>query len=253
MQRSGIPISVSSVTLLLFNMCYHASALLLGILSLLFFSQLLWQQLSVFHYLWIAGIFVKIFFVTSFLLLVFSKKIMPQILFTLLKLLTKIRIIKRPAQVQNKIEMLICEYQQASSYIQNHLHILGQTFIITTLHLLCLYAIPFWICHAFGIEGTTLIKIIAVQSALTICTEALPIPGAIGIAESGFFILYHQIFGNQLLAPALLLCRGCNYYLPLIAGGITTLYQQIKKSPIRITITRTQSAPTNIFYTKTSK
>lgn len=85
------------------------------------------------------------------------------------------------------------------------------------------------------LSGFTLCDLIAAQVALTLCVESLPIPGGMGVTESGFLLIYASIFGSKLVVPALLLTRGLNYYTGLLIGGIASAYSMRKrKTPLPV-------------------
>ena len=71
------------------------------------------------------------------------------------------------------------------------------------------------------------------QASLTLSFESLPIPGGIGVAESSFLLLFGGVFGSTFVLPAMLLCRGLNYYLCLAVSGLVSLVVQSRK-PLQI-------------------
>ncbi|MEG1997001.1 MAG: lysylphosphatidylglycerol synthase domain-containing protein, partial [Clostridiales bacterium] len=133
--------------------------------------------------------------------------------------------------ILEKAAYLVGEYQRGAVYVKSHPAILGKVLVLTTLHLLALYSIPFWIYKAFGLSGQSFAMIVAIQTTMTLSLESLPIPGGVGIAEGSFLLIYSSIFGPALVAPALLLCRGLNYYCGLLIGGVTSAYAQWRRLP----------------------
>ena len=51
----------------------------------------------------------------------------------------------------------------------------------------------------------------------------LPLPGAAGITEACFSMMFEGIFPVLLLKPALLLSRGLSFYVLLIMSAVVTL------------------------------
>jgi uncharacterized membrane protein YbhN (UPF0104 family) len=67
------------------------------------------------------------------------------------------------------------------------------------------------------------IDILALQIMISVAAEMLPLPGAAGITEGCFMVVFTRICGEALVRPALLLSRGLSYYLVLTVGGIVAL------------------------------
>ena len=70
------------------------------------------------------------------------------------------------------------------------------------------------------IIGIELIKVGKNETVLSLSVEMMPLPGAVGVTESVFILLYDDVFGKLLVYPALLLTRGINFYLPFIVSTI---------------------------------
>ena len=74
------------------------------------------------------------------------------------------------------------------------------------------------------------------QLLLSVSVEMMPLPGAVGISESVFLVLYDAIFGARYLYSAVVLSRGISYYLPLLVSGFVTLgarVAQLRRGRVR--------------------
>lgn len=95
----------------------------------------------------------------------------------------------------------------------------------TLLQLLAYHSIPFWVSLALGVDSSSLPAMIAMQSVLFLSVSSLPLPGAVGLTEGGFLLLYQTIFPAALLPGAMLLSRTLSFYLfLLLSGTILALY-----------------------------
>ena len=61
------------------------------------------------------------------------------------------------------------------------------------------------------------------QATLFITSSSIPLPGSIGISETSFLKIYLTIFGNSILASAMLLNRTINFYIFMLIGVIVVL------------------------------
>lgn len=89
----------------------------------------------------------------------------------------------------------------------------------TLLQLLAYHSIPFWVSLALGVDSSSLPAMIAMQSVLFLSVSSLPLPGAVGLTEGGFLLLYQTIFPAALLPGAMLLSRTLSFYLFLLLSG----------------------------------
>lgn len=219
MYKDNIPLSASSLALLTFNMVYHFAIILFAVAIAIWAPGDILSGIGAFKILLVYGLTIQFLLIILYLLAIFNRKLICRIIYCLAAFLTKIRLVKDPEKFRAKAALQIDAYCQGACYIKNHPLLLLRTIVIVLLHLLMLYSVPYWIYRALGLSGISFMEMITIQAALTICIESLPIPGGIGVAEGGFFLIYTKIFGEGLLLPALLLCRGLNYYLGLLAGG----------------------------------
>ena len=82
---------------------------------------------------------------------------------------------------------------------------------------------PYVVYRAFGLSGFGLGEILALQALCSIAVGYLPLPGSAGAAENVFLRGFLLIYGEALVAPAMILTRTLNCYLVLAATGAVLL------------------------------
>ena len=88
---------------------------------------------------------------------------------------------------------------------------------------------------SFGRTGYGLQDIIALQVVISITVDSLPLPGAVGVSEGMFLLLYTKVYGATIIAPAMLLTRGINFYMMLLLTGIMTMgFHFFKNRPAKV-------------------
>ena len=55
------------------------------------------------------------------------------------------------------------------------------------------------IYKSFGLNGTSVYQIVALQTMIALAIDVIPVPGGIGFSESCFLVLFDKIFGEQLI------------------------------------------------------
>ncbi len=91
------------------------------------------------------------------------------------------------------------------------------TMVVTLLQLSCLYALPWYVLHAFGQEAD-LLTCLTAGSILELLTSAIPLPGGTGGAEGGFAVLFGAMFGDSNVAAGYVVWRAVEYFLPVLAA-----------------------------------
>ena len=91
---------------------------------------------------------------------------------------------------------------------------------VTIIQLTVFFAITYCVYRMFGLNETTFIKIISAQAFLSMIMAFIPIPGAGGAAEGGFYILFSTFFSKETINMAVLFWRMYTFYLPILVGGL---------------------------------
>lgn len=60
------------------------------------------------------------------------------------------------------------------------------------------------------------------QASLYVAVSSLPLPGAVGVTEGGFAILFASLIPAELMGVAIILSRFVSFALPLLASGLGT-------------------------------
>ena len=92
--------------------------------------------------------------------------------------------------------------------------------LVTIIQLTVFFAITFAVYKMFHLSETSFIKIISAQAFLSMIMAFVPIPGAGGAAEGGFYILFSTFFPKETINMAILFWRLYTFYLPIIVGGL---------------------------------
>ena len=69
---------------------------------------------------------------------------------------------------------------------------------------------------------------IGLQAMLYATVSGIPLPGAVGVSESGFMNIFKQIFTAETISGAMLINRGVSFYLFVIISGIVVAFNMFK-------------------------
>ena len=92
------------------------------------------------------------------------------------------------------------------------------------LQLLSQMLVIFFLYHAFNLTGAGYTQITALAVMQYISASYTPLPGASGAQEGVFSLYFAQIFPDGIRLMAMLLWRFFTYYISLIIGAVTSVY-----------------------------
>ena len=205
MHKDGISISHSSLALLMDLASFQFVTVTMAIIG----------YIRPHGVLAILNTLVLIFILTA----IFSKRFITKVIELVCLFLTKIKYKK----VENFKKMATCqvnEYKESATYFKENKSTVIKVLLTTTVQITCLHSIPFWIYKGFDLSGYSLITVTLMQAVLFISVSALPLPGAVGVSESGFMIIYKTLFPANILSSAMLISRGISFYLLILVSGL---------------------------------
>ncbi len=109
----------------------------------------------------------------------------------------------------------------------------------TVLFLLTLYMFPVVLIKGFG-YNVSLVKLIPIQIVLTFVTYFAPTPGATGVAEGGFTLIFSNYVDQKDIVPITFWWRFFTMYLGMIVGLVFFYIEIVKR---RLKLTKLGSAP----------
>lgn len=222
MTRDGIHLSHGTFALLLELLSFVSASVLLGAGGLGYYllrggrlelgGGVIW--------LYFLGFAINLFAIVAILCFMFSKKSAK--FFTRVILWLSEKVLKRQ---NSKYAILrsIAEYRRAAKYLKRHVNIFTKMLCISVVQLASYHSIPFFCCLAMGGHGIRFLDALSLQSFLYASVSSLPFPGAAGITEGGFALLFSNLLSTDLMASTMILSRLCSFVLPLILSGIFVL------------------------------
>lgn len=122
----------------------------------------------------------------------------------------------------NKLESF---YKAMRQVYRNPFQIIG-LFLITFCQVLLFFSVSYCTYRALGYSEAPFWEILAFQGVVFLIVSFIPLPGASGAAESGFYLFFQRFFMRGDLAAAILLWRLVSYYLNIIVGGYFALRER---------------------------
>ena len=232
MDKDGIPIRKSYITLILDTIYFKIILLMLGIFVLCFYNSYVFNSAFIYKIFFIAGfVFDALFIILGFLLL-FKTNLIKKIFIKLLSFLKRISLFERRTKKLDPDEVME-KYDDEIKFIKSHIKMVLFTFLITFIQRMALFSIIYIVYRSLGFNTYSYLELIAIQVSVQIAAEVLPVPGGAGLSESMLHNLFIVIFASKMADIGMLLTRTFTFYIPLIVSGliilIEFLYRKLKR------------------------
>lgn len=223
MSKDGVPAAHGSLNMMLIAVCYQVVTLAYAVAA--FFALPgtragLGTGLGVL--LGYGGV-VMIVLTAGMLCMMFLPNAARKLTGGVLSLLVKVRLVKREAEMRQKLEQQMAEYRKGAECIKANLRVMPALLGLTFLQLTALYAVPYVVYLGFGLQGATFFQLVGTQALVNLAVGSLPLPGAVGASEGSAMLAFGMFFGQSLVAPAVLVSRGISFYSFLILSAGVTL------------------------------
>lgn len=227
MKKKGIRIATSTSVLMWVTIFYKMVLVLIGlglmVLRLGFIKEYMGGWIWVFY----LGIFLNVVCVALMVMLWIKSGWLESMGKGLIALLHKIHIVKKPDKLRTRLHGFISNYDEAFVALRGQIGVILKAFFITILQRVMLFSITGFVYLAFGLEGTSVVDVIILQSVISIAVDMLPLPGGSGISEHLFVVMFAGIFTGNLLVPAMVLSRGIAFYVQVLFCGAMTIVTHI--------------------------
>ncbi|MDR1440115.1 MAG: flippase-like domain-containing protein [Clostridiales bacterium] len=219
MSQSGLGVGVAGSILLAKSIIYQTCLTAIAAVSVVFGAGHFVGRVPYFSALVAAGLAINLLSVAAMHALSGSGRLAEAISRFAVSLLAKIRLIKHPEKMLEKVRRQIGLFHESSARFGRNAPVNLAAYALTALQFLAYYSIPFCIYKSFGMPGAPIFLMLCAQSIVAMITAFIPSPGASGAAEGSFYIFFSIFFGASAIMPAVLIWRFLTYYLSIMAGG----------------------------------
>lgn len=214
--------SAGSILMIKFIMHESINTLFLTLALLLRFNYFK-VKIQYFAYLCILGYAINLSVILFAFIISVSEKTTSVILKMIVNLLKFIRVIKKPEEKYKKIESDLKKFHENAALIAKNKKMCSFALLITFIQWVFFYMIPYAIYRSFGFRQVDILTIMAAQIFLTMFMSFIPLPGAEGGAEGGFYLVFSMFFKSGTISTALFIWRIITYYASIAVGSIFTL------------------------------
>lgn len=223
MTENEIPAGTAGSILMIKFMLHQITNIIILILAFLFKFKYFHSNVPYFLYFFICGLVVHIVIMIFMILFSINDKLTKNLLFFILKVLKKIRLVKNTQGIYKKIEIELNSFHENISLITKNIKMCIEASILTILQWIAFFSIPYCIYRSYNFNSHDVFTMIAGQIFLVNFMAIIPLPGAEGGAEGGFYLIYSLFFQGDTIMTAIFIWRVLTYYLSIVIGSIFTL------------------------------
>ena len=228
MTRKGMPVgeatAATSIRTLLAALVLFTSA-----------PIIMWAEPNEFHMFYhrhllyvvtgVSGAYLAVFWIILFRLRIIKRWIFRALLLLKkVKMLSKLRFRAWFLKVSSELDLFAEGFK---AYFRNSLVWSVLSLVCTALFLLLLFSFSIVLVKAMGYQAPVF-SIVAFQVVVTFFMYFAPTPGATGVAEGGYGLLFSQLVQKQDIAPLTLAWRFLTIYVGVVIG-IVVLYREMLK------------------------
>ena len=222
MSKDGVPAAHGSLNMMLIAVCYQVVTLLYAAAAFFGLSRIHQSLGTGVGLLLLYGGAVMASLTAGMLCMMFLPNAAARLTGGVLGLLARLRLVRREAELREKLERQMAEYRRGAECLKRNLSLLPALLALTALQLTALYAVPYLVYRGFGIQDASFLQIVGTQALVNLAVGSLPLPGAVGASEGVALTAFTHFFGPALVTPAVLVSRGISFYaFLLISGGVT--------------------------------
>lgn len=226
LSKENIKVSHSALAYLIMLFGYNVSCFILGLSFGFIYREIFDAKLLT---LFIVGTLFLLVPISITVIGLFCKKLTNKLVNFIIKVLTKFKS-KKVEHVRNKINEELKVFNTSSTYIKNHKKEFAKSIGMSLIQVICSYCIPFFVYKSFDLDLYTITFVFGLQAILHNCCASIPLPGAVGITETAYLMIFSIIYPVKSIHSSLIVTRFITFYIFVIISLITFIaYQSIFK------------------------
>lgn len=223
LNKSKVPIGIGTSALTVKYFCFQFMLMVVGTILWIAHGPFIAQQVGGSMWILVVGYAYNAVAVCAILLMAISRRCVWFLMKPIIKICSKLRIIKDPETTATKWRDGLETFHSSIMMLKKKPLDFVLQLALGTAQLLTQMLVIFFLFHAFNLTGAGYTQITALAVMQYISASYTPLPGASGAQEGVFSLYFAQIFPDGIRLMAMLLWRFFTYYLSLIVGAITTV------------------------------
>ncbi len=225
MARDGMGAGKASFALVFNLIGYTAAVLVIGLVALILRPTMFFDIGPFFaRFLVIFGLVMQVLLLGLFIACMFFGKAILKVGNWLIRVLTKIKIVKKPEKWQKKLEEEVEKFRSCRAEIKKHPRVVFEALIFNILQRTSQTFIPVFVCLAAK-PDSSVIDLFVMQVLVLYGYNCVPLPGGVGAYEFLYLNIYciHPGYDSTFILVAMMISRFIQYYICMGISGVYTL------------------------------
>ncbi|MDL2206198.1 flippase-like domain-containing protein [Eubacteriales bacterium OttesenSCG-928-N13] len=223
MHHRGIPVSIATAAVSIKFVGFQLAFLLTGGALWATHVHLVSDQLGPVRWLVVLGYLVNSLLIFAVLMAMVNRSIIDRLVDWAIRMGAKFHLIRDQEKARGKAEHLLDEYRQSLLTLKNRPMDAVVIFLMSLAQVLLLMVVVVCLYHAFRLSGVDDLSLLTLQFLLFITAAFVPLPGAAGAQEGGFFLFFRDLIPQAQIVTLMFCWRFFTYYLLLIVGLIAVI------------------------------
>ena len=224
LKKDGLRLTKATNIIVQNFIIYQAALVMFGIFAVVINHFLkFFTKVALLKNLVTIGFIINTLVMLGLIVISFSNKFNHFILNKVINILSKIKIVKNKEATLEKWNEKVDDFYEGTEYLKKNKWLCVRTVGYNLVYLALIYLMPYFVILAINngpIDGVTPLKCMASSAYVLIMGAFVPIPGASGGIEYGYYRFFGNFIKGSLLKASLIIWRTISYYLPMIIGGI---------------------------------
>jgi uncharacterized protein (TIRG00374 family) len=216
--RLGIDVSKATAVLISRFLIYQTTITILGVfIMFVFFDKI--NSLPSISILAVFGFLINSAVIFFLLIFSFSPLLTRKIFDLILFLVSPFKFGKKMKKSEEQWITKIGEFHSAMKNLGKAPFKLFIAFLFTSIQIFFYFSIPYCIYRMLEPPTVPFSEIFSFQGILFLIISFVPVPGAGGAAEGGFYLFFKNFFAPSNIAGAVILWRIMSYYMNIFIGA----------------------------------
>ena len=216
--RLGIDVSKATAVLMSRFLIYQTTITILGVFFMFIFFEKM-NSLPSFSVLAVFGFLINSAVIFFLLIFSFSPLLTKKIFDLILFIVSPFKFGKKMKKSEEKWLVKIGEFHRAMKNLGKAPLKLLVAFIFTSIQIFFYFSIPYCIYRMLEPAIVPFSEIFSFQGILFLIISFVPVPGAGGAAEGGFYLFFKNFFSPSNIAGAVIIWRIMSYYMNIFIGA----------------------------------
>ncbi len=220
--KHGISANKGTMIILQNFIFYQIALVIFGILAVGYnYYFHIFPRVTLLKKLVFLGFFINTLVAIGIFIISFSKKTTTMIMKIIVRILTKIRIVKDQEKLESNFNKRLDEFHKSAKELRKRKSLCILGVLCNLLSLACLYIIPLFIIYGMNdYTSINLFECLTASAYVLLIGAFVPIPGASGGIEYGFLTFFGNFLTSSANSAAMLIWRFITYYFAMIIGAI---------------------------------